>query len=185
MKVIISLVSLLSLILYYYLFQPLISYNTKHISEITTFISSIIGAAGSIIGSIIGGIITGFVAFKVARFELDKDSEQKELENKIKQEQFRKLIIEEITTNNLALKKLDEASSTEEIDTTLKYSLSDSIFHSVKTELEVDEFFASAVKYYRILNRLITDVTIHTEEEFDLINYEIQALLQIENKINS
>lgn len=183
MKVIISIVSLLSFIIYCFLIQPLLDTNTEHLSEITTIISSIIGATGSIVGGIIGGVITGYVAFKVARFELDKDSEQNELEKKLKQKKYRKLIIKEIETNNLALRKLDEASNTEEIETTLKYSLSDSIFYSIKTELEVDEFFMSTVKYYRILNRLITDVTIHNEDEFELIDNEIRALMRIEDDL--
>lgn len=185
MKILISIIALTTFTLYCYFIQPLFKTNTDLLSGYTTILGAIIGASGSILGGIIGGIITGIVAFKIAQFEFKKHSEHIETEKAKKNIRFQELILEEIVMNNTALKKLDEASSTTDIETTLKYSLSDAIYHSIKSELETDEFLVKIIKYYRILNRLITDQTIHTEEEFELIDQEMKALIEIEEYLKS
>lgn len=166
-----------------YLIQPLINEKKPNIPEFTTFISSIIGASGSIIGGIIGGLITGYVAFKVARFQIDKDSQQKELQEHNKKINYKKLILNEIKQNNICLKKIHILSPDDEVNIALKYSLSNQIFNASINNLEVDDFFVNVSKYYRILNRLMTDTSLHSGSNHQTILEEIATLIEIESQL--
>ena len=185
MKITISIIYLILLFMGYIIIQPLTKFNPQFTSEISTIFGAIIGATGSIIGGIIGGVITGKVAFKVARYQLTQDDALKTKERTKRLDKYKAFILDEIATNNALLKTLDEASSTEEIVSILRFSLSNEIYLSVKTELEVDTFFQYSAKYYRILNRLMLDTSIHNENSFETVDDEIQYLFKKENELKS
>ena len=180
MKIIFGLILMLY-ILFNHIIQPLVTKKFAYLSEFTTFMGSIIGA----LGSIIGGIIAGIVAFGVARYQLKSDAKLNDKKEREKITNYKRLILSEIKNNNISLKKLDPLSSKQEIITALKYSISNQIFKSCSSELEVDDFFFNIIKYYRILDRLHTDESIHNEDKdsIDIILEEIDELLIIEEQL--
>lgn len=142
-------------------------------------LSSIIGALGSILGGIIGAL----VAFKIASNQLKTDRTEKLMQQTIKLNRYKKLVLNEININQLFLSEINQESNPLNINSIVKFSLSSTIFSSIITELDVDEFYKELNDYYKILYRIQNDDTLLDPENLNTLMEEINYLTEVHENL--
>lgn len=181
-----TLISLLIIFLLF-IFQPLSFYYHRQFinfihslnSNSLSLLSSSIGA----FGSILGGIITGIVAYWIANYQIKKELASKNLERLNENLNYKNMILNEIRNNQKVLSALDNTSQSSQIASILKYSLSNSIFLAISSNLSHDNFFVKAQTYYIIINRLQKDPVVLEESNFPVLEKEIKNLSNIEKEL--
>jgi len=160
------------------LFQPLIK-QIQFLTDDSTITGALISSFSTILGNIIGGVITGYVAFFIAKKQLDNDKLDKTNTLTQLNKNNKKLILKEIETNNKFLSAINVNIPESDIVSILKYSISDRIFFSIKSQLPADEDFSNFNKYYLFLYRLQNDPVLHDKTNIALLQKEINRMISI------
>ncbi len=161
------------------LFQPLLKVLNSLIWD-STLTAGIISSISTIFGNVVGGIIGAIVAFSVARYQIKQDNNNENTKKLEENHQIYQTIAKEIELNNKVLQLIKLDTSAEDLESMIKYSLSDRVFSSVKANLSIDANFSKLHRYYRLLYRVQNDPILLKSDNIIILLDEIEEIVSIE-----
>lgn len=153
--------------------------NSDYFAFTITIVAAFIGAIGSVLGGIIGGI----VAYIIAKMQIDNERKLNfETENLI-YKRHQQLLKNEIDTNQLFLNQITQNMDEEELVSIIKYSISNQLFLTLKTDLRINKFYELLLNYYRVFYRIQNDPVLLNKESNNDLLAEIKYLNKIQKQL--